>query len=39
MNKFNWLDDFEIGYDKVDDQHKHLFELANQGFNAQDRAL
>jgi hemerythrin-like metal-binding protein len=39
MNKFNWLDDFEIGYDKVDDQHKHLFELANQVFNAQDKIV
>jgi hemerythrin len=39
MNKFNWLDEFEIGNTIVDAQHKHLFELANKVFATTDRQV
>src|SRR5574343_796415 len=37
MSKFNWRNDFEIGNTIIDQQHKHLFEVANQIFEAHDK--
>jgi hemerythrin len=30
MTKFIWLDEYRIGDDTIDQQHKYLFDLANQ---------
>lgn len=36
MNEFIWHDDYQIGHPPVDQQHHHLFELANQIVAAND---
>lgn len=36
MDQFIWRDDFEIGNHIIDAQHKHIFELANNVFAAND---
>ena len=39
MEKFEWDPRFETGFEKIDDQHKSLFQLANHLQQAVDRGL
>ncbi|CAG1020506.1 hemerythrin family protein [Methylomonas sp. LL1] len=35
MNEFSWQDQYRIGDEKIDRQHRQLFDLANQLANSQ----
>lgn len=34
MNFFEWKDNYSVGIKEIDDQHKKLFEIVNQLYNA-----